>query len=837
MAGGTHSKTQTGYFETEYFQPWPGIDVSKPASQIEPGACVSATGMVIRGGLTQQPAILAPIGSGYPIILPTFAPGEIVALDTNLNGVSVLITNVGVYTDFSTATSTTKTFASIFTFPTPYSQAVHFGSVVIGDNLYFSSAEQLGVYELSFTHDVIALFVTSGGSGYTSTPGVTISGGGGSGATGTATVMGATSPGEVTSYNIVSAGAYGPGTTVTVAVTGGGGMGATAVVTLRKVLSLFVVDTVTPTNFGSGYTSTPTVTVSFTGSQVLPAVITANVGNAGGYVSSLTLTNGGSGFTSPPEVTIAAPTSGATATGVAVLGPSTGLSVAEISAHNGSGPFIGGDFLATIAQRLILFNIIGGDGNQTGIVSSVAIVAGGTGYPNTGTVAFSGGGGQNAAGTFAASGGVINSIAITNPGSGYTSAPTPSIVAATGSGFVGTTTLSFAVNPSTFTKFPDYIAWSAANAYGYFDPNAITEAGGFDQLTEARGKGTGIAVFDNVMFAAHLGGFTQVTVNINGSNIEPFSYNPLWSSDQGVICRYGSLAQYGAMCMFLGEDQPYQLSPAGIKPIGDAVASLLQDFAIWNDGLYPDAGLYGSIVEIEGEKHYLIGFSSNDPTLANNALRKTLIYDCNIKSGAWMTWTYAGVTMTCPIYQSYDEQTMQGTGSTLLIDRDNLLLIGLATTVSGASQSVLGQVFAGQALANVVASGTRIAAENLSIQFRAECPAIGKSQTNRGVAIEYENVPVLSGTSANISLVISGQPDPVSGTPPASNAFAVSLPYYPLSAAVPPSAVLTALCQPSGVTALDTIGTMLAISVAPETSFVRIIKVDINGETTKGTMQ
>src|SRR5277367_2492256 len=75
MAGGTHAKGPMGYLETEYFQPWPGLDLSAPSSRIQPGAAISANGMDIRGGLTLQPAFTQPIGSNYPIVLPTsFGP-------------------------------------------------------------------------------------------------------------------------------------------------------------------------------------------------------------------------------------------------------------------------------------------------------------------------------------------------------------------------------------------------------------------------------------------------------------------------------------------------------------------------------------------------------------------------------------------------------------------------------------------------------------------------------------------------------------------------------------------------------------------------------------------
>lgn len=62
-------------------------------------------------------------------------------------------------------------------------------------------------------------------------------------------------------------------------------------------------------------------------------------------------------------------------------------------------------------------------GTKNGFIDDVDISLGGTGY-SAGTLVFSGGGGDGAAGTYTVSGGVINSITITNKGTGYTSAPT-----------------------------------------------------------------------------------------------------------------------------------------------------------------------------------------------------------------------------------------------------------------------------------------------------------------------------------------------------------------------------------------------------------------------------
>ena len=67
-------------------------------------------------------------------------------------------------------------------------------------------------------------------------------------------------------------------------------------------------------------------------------------------------------------------------------------------------------------------------GDQTGgYISAVSLIQGGTGYTETPTVAFSGGGGSSAAATATISGGAVTAIAVTNNGSSYETAPTISI--------------------------------------------------------------------------------------------------------------------------------------------------------------------------------------------------------------------------------------------------------------------------------------------------------------------------------------------------------------------------------------------------------------------------
>ena len=159
------------------------------------------------------------------------------------------------------------------------------------------------------TNAVGAVAIVNPGSGYTSAPTVTFTGGSGTGAAATATIN------EIVS-SVTFSGGTGYTAAPTVTISGGGGSGATATATETSG----VVKTVTITNPGTGYTSPPTVTFS------APTSGTTATGTAvlTGVVSAVTMTSAGSGYTSAPTVTFSAPGTGTTATGTAVDGTYSG---------------------------------------------------------------------------------------------------------------------------------------------------------------------------------------------------------------------------------------------------------------------------------------------------------------------------------------------------------------------------------------------------------------------------------------------------------------------------------------------------------------------------------
>jgi hypothetical protein len=149
---------------------------------------------------------------------------------------------------------------------------------------------------------VASITVTSGGSGYTTAPIISICGGGGTGAVATATISG----GVVQSNPTINNAGSGYNSSVTVyfgtncPTTGGGaGGGASPTATGNVVLSGNIVASITVTSGGSGYTTAPTIT--FCGGGGTGAVATASI--SGGVVqANPTINNAGSGYNSSVKV-------------------------------------------------------------------------------------------------------------------------------------------------------------------------------------------------------------------------------------------------------------------------------------------------------------------------------------------------------------------------------------------------------------------------------------------------------------------------------------------------------------------------------------------------------
>ena len=147
---------------------------------------------------------------------------------------------------------------------------------------------------VNFRYEVTEIIVTSGGSGYISTPTVEIAppmSDEGRQATATAVVT----DGVVTGFTNIDSGS-GYTSVPVVTISGGGGFGAmaVAVVPLGSISSILLDDG------GSGYTTAPTVNII--GGGGTGATATARL-NGGDSVVSIVDLNGGSGYTSTPLVT------------------------------------------------------------------------------------------------------------------------------------------------------------------------------------------------------------------------------------------------------------------------------------------------------------------------------------------------------------------------------------------------------------------------------------------------------------------------------------------------------------------------------------------------------
>ena len=151
--------------------------------------------------------------------------------------------------------------------------------------------------------------MTNVGSGYTSAPAVTMSGGFVTPVQATATTT--VSNGVVTGFTITNPGAgykltsnAGSSNVITPTVTVAAPPPAiTAAAT--ATLSNSTVTGYTITNAGSGYFTAPTVSIGIPNVGNQPATATATISN--GSVTGFTVTSGGSGYTVTPEVTISAP--------------------------------------------------------------------------------------------------------------------------------------------------------------------------------------------------------------------------------------------------------------------------------------------------------------------------------------------------------------------------------------------------------------------------------------------------------------------------------------------------------------------------------------------------
>ena len=278
--------------------------------------------------------------------------------------------------------------------------------------------------------EATSVLQAAGGTGYTSAPSVTISGGGGTGAEAIAEVSGGSVTGlflttSVADVKLLEGGSDYQETTVQ--FSGGGGTGATAIATVVDG----VVEDIEVTSGGSGYGEFPP-DVTVTGGTGSGFVGTATLTD--GVVTGVTITDGGTGYPSVDVQFGLASGSGATA-----YARITGRSgpIASIHVSNGGSGYV-------IAPTVVISGGSGSGATATatisgGVVTGVTVTNGGTGYyAHTTDIYFTGGfadgTGSGAAARAVLTAGRVTDITMINGGSGYTLEPAVSITNTNGTG-------------------------------------------------------------------------------------------------------------------------------------------------------------------------------------------------------------------------------------------------------------------------------------------------------------------------------------------------------------------------------------------------------------------
>ena len=210
---------------------------------------------------------------------------------------------------------------------------------------------------------ITSVEIGSAGEGYDAAnpPVIEITGGGGTGAAASVTVNGALSEIEV------DTGGTGYTSSPLVSIVGGGGFGATA----TAVITNGVVSRVLVESPGQGYTSQPDVSISGGGGS--GATATASVR---GPIQSVAITSAGSSYTSSPTIKL---NSGEGAVAQPIIINGRIVSIAIIAAGNGytTAPeiIISGDGYGAVAKASI-----GSVGEDRGKVIGVSVVNRGIGY-------------------------------------------------------------------------------------------------------------------------------------------------------------------------------------------------------------------------------------------------------------------------------------------------------------------------------------------------------------------------------------------------------------------------------------------------------------------------
>jgi len=240
---------------------------------------------------------------------------------------------------------------------------------------------------------VASVSLSSAGTAcYAVEPAVSFTGGGGAGAAATSTL--ASTYSCVAGWTVSGSCSSKKGNTVnSIGLSGGGGSGFSGTISFSSGTG--AVSSVTIQNPGTGYTGSPTAITNLTGCPALTFTV-----NLGKLVQSLSLTAGGSGYTSTPTVSLTTGTGTAATqpTGSATLGPppANAGQVTGVTITNG-----GSGYTSAPAVTFTSLSGMGASANATigtvySKVDSIVVDNHGKGYTVVPNVTISGGGGTGA---------------------------------------------------------------------------------------------------------------------------------------------------------------------------------------------------------------------------------------------------------------------------------------------------------------------------------------------------------------------------------------------------------------------------------------------------------
>jgi hypothetical protein len=451
----------------------------------------------------------------------------------SINNIDYIISfttdGAGWATNIATAVSTT--FAPAGSFSNPDATTWESEYVLINDPTASYSAWNGTIFvEEGGVSPVIAL--TASGTGYTSVPTVTISGGSGHGATAVATIE---TP-SVDAVNVITGGSQ-YATPPTVVFSGGGGTGAAASATIdpRSVTSL----TLTSGGHYVGTSPLPTIAFSGGGGSGASAIVTA-YGNGpnppgGSVVASIAITSVGSGYTSAPTVTISGGPVITNATAVCTVG--------------------------------------------NGAVLSITVTSGGGGYTSAPSVALTGGGGTGATAAAVIGGSGVASVTLTNPGSGYLASDVLTVTISGGGGTGATASAHvwpFVTSGTTLAVFQGRVFLGGGRLLQY------TGTQGFDDFDAANAAGatvigdadlthaiTALRNYNNYLFIMGDQSVKQIgNISLNSAgNLTLFTILTL-SSDQGTIYKR-SCGSFNRVFMFANTNGIYAVFGSSVQKISD----------------------------------------------------------------------------------------------------------------------------------------------------------------------------------------------------------------------------------------------------------------------------